>query len=132
MLGIGLLLLQFAVGTLSPPQPPDMAKMHYLVVLEHLEPCMECSAVEAVFCVPEHPDCGREMKMVYDYYPMPTKEAAIVFLNNAAVGLVRNQGDDFVGLYTLDGVKVEVTQMTEDVPQPKITRTVKHFSLKEK
>ena len=132
MLGIGLLLLQFAAGSLYPPQPPDMAKMHYLVVMKHLEPCTECAEIYAVYCAPTVLNCGQPMKEVYDYYPMPTEKEAIAFLNRGYVAKINEVAEDFVGLYTLDGVKVEVTQTTEDVPQPKVTRTVKHFSLKGK
>lgn len=96
--------------TLTEPQPPDLSKAKFILVTSHSEPCPECGFVYAVACMPRTPNCGMPFKKVYDYAPFETAEAAIKFLQD-------NQGKDFIKLFSITGVDVEIT---------KEVRTIKH------
>jgi hypothetical protein len=122
-----LLLLQMSM--MSVPQPPDMTKEHYLLVTSHAVPCGECNFTYAVACTDGNPSCGQPMKELYEYHPFETKEDALNFMNSP-LGLIDNgYQEDFVGLYSLSGIHVDISKTKEWVKQPSIETTKIHYSL---
>jgi len=101
---------------------PDFAKVKFVLVTSSNVKCYDCGMVYAVACAPQAPDCGVPNKLVIDSDYFETADAAIKFLED-------NQNKDFVKLFSLTGVVVNLTEVKETIKQPDQEITKKHYAV---